>query len=68
VQGYVTDDDLVGGGSAQLARQAVVVEPYTGVCLPVLFVNRLGLAKALRETRCADLPAEHTSSRGLRCR
>jgi hypothetical protein len=63
----VADDDLVGGGSAQLACQAVVVEPYTGVRFPRVFVDRRGLAEALREARRADLPAEHMGSRGLRC-
>jgi hypothetical protein len=44
----------------------VVVEPYAGVRLPVVFVDRRGLAEALGETRCADLPAEHAGSGGLR--
>jgi hypothetical protein len=43
------DDDLIGSGSAQLARQAVVVEPYTEVRLPVVFVDRRGLAEVLGE-------------------
>jgi hypothetical protein len=47
VQGEVTDDNLVGGGPSQMTRQAVVVEPYVGVCLPVVLVNRRGLAEAL---------------------
>jgi hypothetical protein len=68
VQGEVTDDNLVGGGSAQLARQAVVIEPHTGVRLPVVLVDRRGLAEALGETRRADLPAERAGSRWLRCR
>jgi hypothetical protein len=68
VQGQVTDDDLVSGGSAQLACQAVVIEPYTWVRLPVVFVDRRGLAEALGEARRADLPAKHASSRGLRRR
>jgi hypothetical protein len=68
VQWQVADDDLIGGGSVQLARQAVVVESYVGVCLPVVFVDRRGLAKALGEARRADLPAEHAGSRGLRRR
>jgi hypothetical protein len=49
VQGNVTDDNLVGGGSAQLACQAVVVEPYAGVRLPIVLVDRRGLAEALGE-------------------
>jgi hypothetical protein len=65
VQRQVADDDLVSGGSAQLSCQAVVVEPYTGVCLPCVLVDRRGLAEPLREARLADLPAEHTSSRGF---
>jgi hypothetical protein len=68
VQGEVTDDNLVGGGPAKLTRQAVVVEPYVGVRLPVVLVNRRGLAEALGEARRADLPAEHTGSRWLRRR
>jgi hypothetical protein len=36
VQGEVTDDNLVGGGPAQLTRQTVVVEPHAGVRLPVV--------------------------------
>jgi hypothetical protein len=47
MQGEVTDDNLVGGGPAQLTRQAVFVAPYTGVRLPVVFVDRRGLAEAL---------------------
>jgi hypothetical protein len=59
------DDDLVGGGSAQLACNAIVVEPYTGVHLPRVLVDRRGLAEALREARLTDLPAEHAGPRGL---
>jgi hypothetical protein len=62
VQRQVADDDLVGGGSTQLARQAMVVEPYAGVRLPDVLVDRCGLAEALREARGADLPAEHASA------
>jgi hypothetical protein len=68
VQGEVTDDNLVGGGPAQLACQSVVVEPYAGVRPLVVFVDRRGLVKVLGEARCADLPAEHQGSRGLRRR
>jgi hypothetical protein len=68
VQRQVADDDLIGGGSTQLTCQAVVVEPYTGVNLPRVLVDQRGLAEALREARRADLPAEHTGSRGLRRR
>jgi hypothetical protein len=49
VQRQVADDDFVGGGTAQLARQTVVIEPYTGVRLPVVLVDRRGLAEALRK-------------------
>jgi hypothetical protein len=62
------DDNLVGGGPAQLTRQAVVVEPHAGVRLPVVLVDRRGLEEALGEARRADLPAEHAGPRGLRCR
>jgi hypothetical protein len=61
----VEDNELIGGGSAQLARQAIVVEPYTGVCLPRVLVDRRGLAEALREACRADLPAEHADPQGL---
>jgi hypothetical protein len=68
VQWQVADDDLVGGGSTQLACQAVVIEPHAGVRHPRVLVDRRGLAEALRKARRADLPAEHTGSRWLRCR
>jgi hypothetical protein len=68
VQGEVADDSLVAGGSAQLTRQAVVVEPHTGVRLPVVLDDRRGLAEVLGEGRHADLPAEHAGSQGLRRR
>jgi hypothetical protein len=47
VQGQVADDDLITGGPAQLARQAVIVEPYTGVRFPIVFDDGRGLAEAL---------------------
>jgi hypothetical protein len=56
VQGEVADDDLVTGGPAHLARQAVVVEPHTGIRLPVVLDNRCRLAEALGEGHRADLP------------
>jgi hypothetical protein len=68
VQRQVADDDLVGGGPAQLARQAIVVESHTRVRLPRVLIDRGGLAEALGEARRADLPAEHVGSRGLRRR
>jgi hypothetical protein len=68
VQGEVTDDNLVGGGPAQLTCQVVVVEPYSGVRLPIVLVNRRGLAEALGEARRADFPAEHAGPRWLRRR
>jgi hypothetical protein len=68
VQGEVADDDLVTGGPAQLARQAVVVEPHAGISLPVVLDDRCRLSEALGEGRRADLPAEHTGPRGLRRR
>jgi hypothetical protein len=64
VQRQVADDDLVGGGSAQLARQAVVVEPHTGTRLPCVLVDRRGLAEALRKAHRADLLAEHAGPGG----
>jgi hypothetical protein len=68
VQGEVADDDLVTGGPAQLARQVVVIEPHTGVRLPIVLGDGRGLAEALGKGRRADLPAEHVGSRGLRRR
>jgi hypothetical protein len=68
VQRQVADDYFVGGGTAQLARQAVVVAPYTRVRLPRVFVDRGRLAEALGEALRADLPAEHTGPRGFRRR
>jgi hypothetical protein len=65
VQRQVADDDLIGGSSAQLACHAVVIEPYAGVRLSRVVVDRRGLAEALREAHRVDLPAEHTGSRGL---
>jgi hypothetical protein len=65
VQRQIVDDDLVGGGSTQLTCQAVVVEPYAGVHLPRVFFDRRGLAEALRKAHRANLPVEHTGSRGL---
>jgi hypothetical protein len=38
VQQQVADDDLIGGGPAQLARQAVVVEPYA-VSVSLLYLS-----------------------------
>jgi hypothetical protein len=66
VQRQVADDHLVGGGAAQLAGKAVVVEPHTRVRLPRVLVNLGGLAEALGEACRADLLAEHTGSRGFR--
>jgi hypothetical protein len=68
VQGQVADDDLVGGGTAQLACQVVIVEPDSRSCLPRVLVDRRGLAEASREACRADFPAEHTGSRGLQRR
>jgi hypothetical protein len=68
VQGEVADDNLVAGGPAQLTCQTVVVEPHTGVRLPVVLDDRRGLAEALGDGRRTDLPAERTGSRGLQCR
>jgi hypothetical protein len=68
VQGEVADDDLVTGGSAQLARKAVIVEPHTGVRLPVVLDDGRGLTEALGKGRRADLPAEHAGSRRFRRR
>jgi hypothetical protein len=45
VQRQVADDDLIGGGSAQLTCQAIVVEPYTGVRLPVYLTMDVGWRK-----------------------
>jgi hypothetical protein len=45
VQRQVADDDLVGGGSTQLACQAVVVEPYAGSVSPVYLSIDVGWRK-----------------------
>jgi hypothetical protein len=45
VQRQVVDDDHVGGGAAQLARQAVVVEPHMRVCPPVYLSIDVGWRK-----------------------
>jgi hypothetical protein len=68
MQGEVADDNLVAGGSAQLTLQAVVVEPHTGIRHPIVLDDCRGLAETLGEGCRADLPAEHTGSRGLRRR
>jgi hypothetical protein len=47
VQRQVADDHLVGGGTAQLVGQAVVVEPHTRVCLTRVLLDRGGLAEVL---------------------
>jgi hypothetical protein len=67
VQRQVADDDLIGGGSAQLARQAVAIEPQTGIRLPCVLVDRHGLAEAWGKL-AMDLPAKHAGPRGLRRR
>jgi hypothetical protein len=68
VQRHVADDDLVGGGPTQLACQAIVVYPHTRVCLPCVLVDRGGLAEALGEACCVDLPAKHAGPWGFRRR
>jgi hypothetical protein len=65
VQWQVANDDLVGGGPAQLACQALVIEPHTRVRLPHVLVDRRRLAKALREAHRADLSTKHKGPRGL---
>jgi hypothetical protein len=46
VQRQVADDDLIGGGSAQLACQAIVVEPHTrGSVSPVYLSIEVGWRK-----------------------
>jgi hypothetical protein len=68
VQRQVADDDLIGGGSVQLACQAIVVEPHMRVRLPLVLVDRRGLAEALRETHRADPPTEHVGPQWFRRR
>ena len=46
VKGKVADDDRVISRAAQLARQAVVVEPETGIRLPRVLGECGGLPKA----------------------
>jgi hypothetical protein len=45
VQGEVADDRLVIGGSTQLTRQAVVVEPHTGSVSPLYLTIVVGWRK-----------------------
>jgi hypothetical protein len=45
VQGQVADDEFIGGGSAQLACQAVVVEPYAGSVSPLYLSIDVGWRK-----------------------
>jgi hypothetical protein len=47
VQRQVADNHHISGGTAQLASQAVVVEPYPRVCLPRVLGDGGGLAEAL---------------------
>jgi hypothetical protein len=68
VHWQVADDDLVGGGAAQLARQVIIIEPYSRVRLPCVLVDRGGLVEALRKSRYEDLPAEHAGPRRFRRR
>jgi hypothetical protein len=45
LQRQVAHGDFVGGGPAQLARQAIVVEPHTRVRLPVYLSIEVGWRK-----------------------
>jgi hypothetical protein len=54
VQRQVADDDLVGGGSAQLACQAIVIEPHTGVRLPRVLVGRRDGGSAEGSSSCGS--------------
>jgi hypothetical protein len=45
VQRQVADDDLVSGGPAQLAHQAIVIEPHTRARFPVYLSIEVGWQK-----------------------
>ena len=66
VQRKVAEDYDVVGRAAQLAGQAVVVEPKPGIGLSQVFGESGGLPKAPGKWSSADLPAEHTGARRLR--
>ena len=66
VQRKVADDDRVVSRAAQLARQAIVVEPEPGIRLPRVLGECGGLPKAWGEGSGTDIPAKHTGARRLR--
>ena len=65
MQRKVANDDGIVSRTAQLARQAVVVEPEPGIRLSRVLGERGGLPKAWGEWSSADFPAEHTGARRL---
>ena len=66
VQRKVANDHGVITRTAQLASQAVVVEPKCGICLSRVFGEGGGLMKAWGERSSADFPAEHAGAQRLR--
>ena len=66
VQRKVANDDGVISHAAQLACQAVVVEPEPGICLSRVLGEGGGLPKARGKRSSVDFPAEYTGSRRLR--
>ena len=66
VQRKVADDDRVVSRAAQLARQAVVVEPELRIRLPRVLGECGGLPKVWGEGSGMDFPAKHTGARRLR--
>ena len=66
VKRKVADDHGVIRRTAQLACQAVVVEPDRGIGLARVLDEDGGLSKAWGKGSGTNLPAEHTSDRRLR--
>ena len=62
----VADDDRVVRHTAQLACQAVVVEPDRGIGLARVIDESGGLSKAWGEGSGANLPTKHAGARRLR--
>ena len=66
MQRKVATDDGIVSRTAQLARQAVVIEPEPGIRLSRVLGEGGGLAKARGKQSSTDFPAEHTGARRLR--
>ena len=66
VKRKVTDDHDIVRRTAQLACQAVVIEPDRGIGLARVLDEGGGLSKAWEEGSSANLPTEHAGARRLR--